>query len=230
MMVFHTLIEKTMAVFAGLSCQQLELPNQFAKIERHEQDGVLAIENHFFKIGDVGQLRIAHTHAPKINIIAVFFFPEYAYQLPVYSMEFVLLGQKPIIALMDTACLIQPMMISTVVNDLMDAAHTDYPEFSQGEALPQWFDECRSGHEFFIRPREISEFSALGEIHLSLIGQLTKLFQNADGLDKKTAALHKTHLENYKHHHKINSPGTRLMNRSFGEEWTNEYLTAYLFS
>jgi Ferredoxin-dependent bilin reductase len=228
-MVFQTLIEKTVAVFDGLTCQQLELPEQFSKIERHEQDGVLTIENHFFQIGDVGQLRIAHTHAPKINIMAVFFFPEYTYQLPVYSMEFVLLGQKPIIALIDTVCLIQPMTISTVVKAFMDLAHTNYLEFSQGEALPQWFDECRSGQEFFIRPREISEFSALGEIHLTLVGHLSKLFQNAEIFDKKTAALHKTHLKNYKHHHKINSPGTRLMNRSFGEEWTNEYVTAYLF-
>jgi Ferredoxin-dependent bilin reductase len=229
-MVFQKLIENTVAVFSAFPYQQLKLPEQFAKIERHEQDGVLSIENHFFQIADFGQLRIAHTHAPKINIIAVFFFPECDYQLPVYSMEFVMLGQKPIIALMDAVCLIQAMSILTIVKDFMASAHLTYPEFSEGEALPQWFDDCRSGQEFFIRPRELSEFATLEKIHLAIAENLTKLFQGAKVFDKANAALHKSHLESYKHHHKINSPGIRLMNRSFGEAWTNEYLTAYLFA
>jgi Ferredoxin-dependent bilin reductase len=228
-MTFQYLIEKTGAKFAAFSCQPIELPPQFSKIERLEQDGILTLENHFFRIADIGQLRIAHTHAPKINIIAIFFFPEYAYQLPVYSMEFVMLGQKPIIALMDTVCLMQQSAISTLVKDFMDSAHSAYPEFSQEEMPPQWFEECRSGHEFFNRPRDMSEFATLGEIHLSLVENVAKLFQKVEVFNQKCAALHKTNLENYKKHHKINSPGIRLMNRSFGEDWTNEYLTSYLF-
>jgi hypothetical protein len=183
-MVFQALIENTVAVFSAFPCQPLELPEQFAKIERHEQDGVLTIENHFFQIGKYGQLRIAHTHAPKINIIAVFFFPECDYQLPVYSMEFVMLGQKPIIALMDAVCLIQSMSITTIVKDFMALAHLAYPEFSEGEALPPWFDECRSGQEFFIRPRELSEFATLEKIHLAIAENLTKLFQGAKAIWK----------------------------------------------
>lgn len=228
-MVFKALIEKTVAAFAEFPCLQIGLPEQFAKIERLEQDGVLTIENHFFQVANFGQLRITHTHAPKINIIAVFFFPEYCCQLPVYSMEFVMLGQKPIIALMDAVCLIQSMPISATVKDVMASAHLHHPEFSEGEALPQWFDECRSGQEFFIRPRELDEFSTLAEMHMSIIENLTELFQGTKMFDKDNAELHKTHLESYKHHHKINSPGIRLMNRSFGEAWTNEYLSAYLF-
>lgn len=227
-MEFQYIIGKTEAIFAEFSCNPLVLPEQFSKIERPEQDGVLTIENHFFQVGHCGQLRIAHTFAPKINIVAVFFFPEYNQQLPVYSMEFVMLGQKPIIALMDAACLI-PMPISTIVKDFMDSAHLAYPEFSQGEELPRWFDDCRSGQDFFIRPYDKSEFLTLAEIHLSLITNLVELFEDAERLNKEQADLHQKNLENYKHHHKINSPGIRLMNRSFGEQWTEKYLSCYLF-
>ena len=229
-MVFQCLIEKTAAVFGEFSCQPIDLPHQFSKIERNEQDGVLAIENYFFQIADMGQLRIAHTYAAKINVIAIFFFPECGFKLPVYSMEFVILGQKPIVALMDAVCLSEPMPISGVVKAILASAHLSYPKFSQVEELPQWFQECRSGQEFFHRPQDISEFLALGEVHLSLIENLVTLFHEAEVFDKDQAALHKARLEQYKKHHEINSPGTRLMNRSFGEQWTNEYLANYLFS
>ncbi|WP_394752550.1 hypothetical protein [Crenothrix sp.] len=229
-MAFHYLIEKTASIFAACPYQKIALPDQFSKIEHTEQEGVLTLENHFFQISDWGQLRIAHTHAPKINIIAVFFFPEYTYQLPVYSMEFVMLGQKPIIALMDTACLIEQMSVTRLVKKIMDSAHAAYPEFSQQETMPLWFEECRSGDEFFIRPNDINAFATLGETHLSLIESLTNLFKSAEIFDKKQAQVHKTYLENYKIHHKVNSPGIRLMNRSFGEQWTNTYLTDYLFA
>lgn len=229
-MAFQHLIEKTAAIFAACPCQKIDLPSQFSKIEHTEQEGVLTLENHFFQIADFGQLRIAHTHAPKINIIAIFFFPECGYQLPVYSMEFVMLGQKPIIALMDTACLIDNMSIAQPVQKFMTSAHADYPGFSLDEPMPLWFDECRSGDEFFIRPNDINAFATLGETHLSLIENLTNLFKSAEMFDKKQAQLHNANLKNYKIHHKVNSPGIRLMNRSFGEEWTNTYLGDYLFA
>lgn len=229
-MLFQNLIEKTATVFGEFSCRPIELPHQFSKIERNEQDGALAIENYFFQIADMGQLRIAHTYAPKINVIAVFFFPEWLFKLPVYSMEFVILGQKPIVALMDTVCLLESMPNSGVVKDILASAHLKYPEFSQVEELPQWFQECRSGHEFFYRPHDINEFLALGEVHLSLIKSLVTLFNEAEVFDKDQAELHKARLEQYKKHHEINSPGIRLMNRSFGEKWTNRYLANHLFS
>ena len=227
--MFGSLTEKTAAVFEAFPCQPVNLPCRFSKIERTEQDGILTLENHFFQIAGYGQLRIAHTHAPKINIIAVFFFPEYCCQLPVYSMEFVMLGQKPIIALMDTVCLVEPMPISKATKSFMAKAHADYSEFNKLEELPQWFKECRSGDEFFYRPLDAKEFLRLGEIHLSLIKNLTKLFQAVKPFDEVHGNSHKVLLESYKKHHKINSPGIRLMNRSFGEDWTHEYLSAYLF-
>jgi Ferredoxin-dependent bilin reductase len=228
-MTFQYLIDRTTAVFATLDCQPISMPGKFAKAERLEQEGALTIANHFFQVAQFGQLRIAHTYAPKINILAVFFFPGHRYQLPVYSMEFVVLGQMPIIALMDMKCLLQPMSISNHVVDLMASAHSGLLEYGQAMRLPPWFDECRSGHEIYCKPREIAEYAALGEIHLKLVDGLATLFQQAGLYDEEHAALHKAQLESYKKHHSINSPGTRLMNRSFGADWTSQYLADYLF-
>jgi Ferredoxin-dependent bilin reductase len=229
-MYFQWLIEETEAVFKRFLCSKIILPGRFSSIQHDEHDGVLTLENHFYQINDVGQLRIAHTYAPKINIVAIFFFPEPGFQLPVYSMEFVMLGEKPIVALMDMACLVSSTPISDVVKGFMASVHSQYPEFSRTEILPEWFEQCRSGDEFFFRPNQAEDFKTLSKIHLLLLQNLTQLFQNAEKYDEDKSLLHKANLDTYKIHHKINSPGLRLMNRSFSSEWTQEYLTNHLFA
>ncbi len=175
-------------------------------------------------------MRIAHTYAPKINIIALFFFPEPSYQLPVYSMEFVMLGEKPIVALMDMICLLQPTSVSQAVKNVMMTAHSQHLVSNHCGTLPQWFDECRSGFEFFSRPDHASDFDKLSEINVFLLEKLTQLLQAAELYDDHNSLFHKTNLDAYKTHHKANSPGLRLMNRSFGTDWTHHYLTNYLFA
>ncbi|MBK8814915.1 MAG: hypothetical protein IPN42_05120 [Methylococcaceae bacterium] len=229
-MYFHALIEETEAVFSRFSClNKIELPNRFAKIEHTEYDGVLTLENHFYRLNDLGHIRLAHTYAPKINIIATFFFPDPDLQLPVYSMEFVMLGEKPIIALMDMACLLKPMSESKTVEDFMISAHAAYPEYSRNQPLPEWFDQCRSGVEFFFRPTLPEAFKGLSQLNLRLLQNLTELILTPDSYGNEDAVLHQNNIQAYKMHHRINSPGLRLMNRSFGPEWTQEYLGSYLF-
>jgi phycocyanobilin:ferredoxin oxidoreductase len=228
-MHFQWLIEETEAVFKQCLCNKINLPGRFSSIQHDEHDGVLTLENHFYQINEVGQLRTAHTYAPKINIIAIFFFPEPNFQLPVYSMEFVILGEKPIVALMDMVCLVRSTPISDDVKRFMTSVHSQYPEFSQTEILPEWFEQCRSGFEFFFRPNQAEDFKTLSKIHLLLLKNLTQLLEKSEKYDEDKSLLHKANLDAYKLHHKINSPGLRLMNRSFGSEWTQEYLTSHLF-
>lgn len=229
-MYFQTLIDETEAVFNAFSdFKKIELPERFAKNQHVELDGMLVLENRFYRLADTGEVRIAHTFAPKINILAVFYFPDPGLRLPVYSMEFVLLGTKPIIALMDMACLMKSMPATQTVKDIMRLTHDEYPGFATNQSLPEWFDQCRSGSEFFFRPHVSEEFHRLGRIHIGLITQLTQLISVADRYELKDALLHKTELDGYKRHHQINSPGLRLMNRSFGVDWTQTYLADYLF-
>ncbi len=229
-MYFHGLIEETEAVFSRFSrFDKVVLPSRFAKIEHVEYDGVLTLENHFYRLNDRGHIRLAHTYAPKINIIATFFFPDPDLQLPVYSMEFVMLGEKPIVALMDMACLLKPMSVSKTIEDFMSSAHATFPEYSRNQPVPEWFDQCRSGVEFFFRPTVPEAFKNLSRINLSLLQNLTELCLTPDSFGKDDAIRHQANIEAYKMHHRLNSPGLRLMNRSFGQEWTQEYLASYLF-
>ncbi len=229
-MHFQTLIEETEAAFNGFSgFKKIELPERFAKNEHAELDGMLVLENRFYRFGEYGEVRIAHTFAPKINILAVFYFPDPGLQLPVYSMEFVMLGEKPIIALMDMVCLLKSMPVTNVVEELMRSSHAKHPEFATNQPVPEWFAQCRSGSEFFFRPHDRDDFNRLAQIHLGLLKQLTQLIRLADRYRQDDARRHKAELDGYKCHHQANSPGLRLMNRSFGAEWTQTYLAEYLF-
>lgn len=229
-MFFETLIADTVRIFSALDCKSIALPGQFAKAVSAGHEVELTLANFFYNVADVGELRIAHTCAPKISIIAVFFFPYASYQLPVYSMEFVLLGQKPIVALMDMLCLIQPMATSTQVKGFMVAAHKVYPAANQTDDIPPWFAECRSGDEFFYKPAHKDDFLQLATLHLQLVENVVTLVNNAEMFGQEKSEEHQLLLDAYKRHHAINSPGIRLMNQSFGAVWTEAYLSNYLFA
>jgi hypothetical protein len=223
-MRFQTLIQDTLAELAFLPCQAILLPEPFARITRNEVEGVLVMETQFISVDDLGELRIVHIYAPKINVLTLFFFPHPAWQLPVYCLELVVFGSQPIVGLLDTVCLL-PMACTGNVRQFMMDAHTAHPHLQQANDTPNWFRECRSGQDFFLRPQTDEELSCLAEIHLALLASpLKTLFLNAKTFNAADTVEHQRHLQAYKHHHQLNAPGLRLMNRSFGDVWTTDYM------
>ena len=223
-MNFAKLIQDTLATLAPLGCSTAPLPDGLAHISRNEVDGVLTMATQFVGVADFGQLRVVHIHAPKINVVTLFFFPHSHWQLPVYCLELVIFGVQPIIGLLDSVCLLD-MACAPQVADFMTAAHQAYPHLQQSNDMPEWFQECRSGQDFFLRPQHTDELTQLGELHLGLLQNALKpLLANAQAFDTNGADRHQQQLQQYKHHHRINAPGLRLMNRSFGEAWTDHYM------
>jgi hypothetical protein len=43
-------------------------------------------------------------------------------------------------------------------------------------------------------------------------------------------AAHQQEITVYKHQHRDNTPGLPFMQHHFGQEWTHDYLTDYLFN
>ncbi len=222
-MRFHTLIQDTLAAFASLNCQAIPLPETFARIDRKEVDGELVMETQFVAVADYGELRIVHIHSPKINVLTLFFFPHCRWQLPVYCMELVVFSAQPIVAMLDSLCLM-PMACNNAVHQFMTAAHDAYPQLLQAGDTPDWFEQCRSGQDFFIRPQNNDEMDTLSAVHSALLPSLKTLLQQAHPFAASDAENHQRCLQDYKQHHRIHAPGLRLMNRSFGEQWTTDYL------
>jgi hypothetical protein len=223
-MYFAKLIQDTLATLAPLGCSTVPLPDGLAQISRDEVDGVLTMATQFIAVADRGQLRIVHIHAPKINIVTLFFFPHSHWQLPVYCLELVMFGTQPIIGLLDSICLLD-MACAPQVGHFMKAAHQAYPHLQQSPDTPEWFQACRSGQDFFLRPQHMDDLAQLGELHLGLLQNAIKpLLATPQAFDNDGASRHQQQLQHFKHHHRINAPGLRLMNRSFGEAWTHHYM------
>lgn len=225
-MRFEALIAKTLAMFAELSCEPLRLPENMAHIERKEVDGVLVMSTQFFAVGDKGELRLVHICAPKINVVTLFFFPKAHWQLPVYCMELVIFNEQPIVALLDSVCLV-PMICTERVRQWLSGAHQANPHLQQAIDTPEWFAQCRSQQDFFLRPDSHAEMDALIAVHLQLLEPFKQLLQQAQRFSEHNALAHHDCLLDYKNHHRIHAPGWRLIKRSFGEQWANSYMSYF---
>jgi hypothetical protein len=225
-MRFETLITNTLAEFAPLGCQPIAIPDNFARIERAEIDGVLIMQTEFMAVEGKGELRFVHIYSPKINVLTFFFFPAARWQLPVYCMELVIFNVQPIVAMLDCLCL-KPMPIAQTIKQLLSDAHQNQPLLAQASDIPDWFAQCRSGDDFFIRPQDEAELNALSALHLELLKPITHLIQHATEFEHNEEAVHQQKLLEYKQHHREHAPGLRLMNRSFGEQWTSDYMNYF---
>jgi len=225
-MFFNSVIQDTLLALASLGCQAQPLPDTFARVERKEVDGVLVMETHFMTVADKGELRWVHIYSPKINVLTLFFFPYYRWQLPVYCMELVVFSAQPIVAMLDIVCL-TAMSCSNTVEQFMTAAHQARPELQQATDTPDWFERCRSGQDFFIRPQNDNDMKTLSAIHLALLSPIKALVEQANLFTDQNALTHQHCLQSYKNHHRLHAPGLRLMNRSFGEQWTDDYMNHF---
>lgn len=161
----------------------------------------------------------------KVHILNVFLWPLPSQDAPVYAMEFVAFGPRPIVAVIDAVGLSGSRAVDEAAA-LMQKAHARFP-FPAGDDMPDWFLECRSGHEYFVRPQGVVEFEPLGEAHL---GAFTDALEALGTRAAADPSAHAEALSSYQHHHAENSPGRRWLQASFGESWALHYLHEIVFA
>jgi hypothetical protein len=203
-----------------------DLPAEIRHIEREKNGDVLHLKMRRLLLGACGDVRIVEILSAKVEIVNLFFFPNPAYALPVYALEFVVISQRPVVGVIDMPCLEQHPQLSASINTLMQQAHAACP-VPQATDPPDWYSACRSPFDFFTRPRTIQELHCVHTIHTQLWTHLcTMLHTPHHALD---AVAHQHALNAYKHHHRDNSPGIPLLKHSFGTAWTRRFLEEYLF-
>lgn len=214
-----------------------DLKKQILPIDYSEKkaSGQVNLQTSFYQLGLWGEMRAVLIQAPKINIINIFFFPHPHWDLPVYAMEFVVLGHKPIVAVIDAFSLFpQAVSVSAIsINNILKQAHKDFQHLKQASDLPSWYQECRSGQDFFVRPQNEHELLQLTHAHLQIWKALMNLLPQAQDSKLQQASINAKHanaLKLYKHHHRDNTPGLKLLQQKFGQQWTQEFLRDYLFA
>lgn len=176
------------------------------------------------ELPDRGEARLVSIEGKKVHILNAFLWPRPEVQAPVYAMEFVAFGPKPIVAVIDAVGLAGDASVQ-LARELLAEAHARFP-FTAGDDLPAWFQSCRSGHEFFVRPQRVEDFAALGEAHLFAWARALDALRIAPLIRDST---HEIQLKSYKSHHANSSPGLKWLQVSFGEAWTDTYLHRIVF-
>jgi hypothetical protein len=112
----------------------------------------------------------------------------------------------------------------------LQQTHQSYSQLENAGDPPDWYSACRSGDDFFIRPKDLPELETAMEACLHVWVQMIAIIQQPTILASSDTELHGRLIQEYKRHHRENSPGLPLLIRSFGPTWTHEYLSQYFFA
>lgn len=230
MQTVKELAEKTFSTLQLLQAERLDLPEEMRKRCRKENQGELCLENHFFRLQGKGELRSAVIVSEKIEIATFMFFPQPECAAPLYACEFVILAQRPIIAVIDAKCLLKLHPQKDRIRELLQNGAKNLDDCNDPETMPPWYLEARSGNDIFRRAPTPEQMARLLDIHLQLWEQFVPLLGECGSHDAEQTSEHQKALRHYKHQHRINSPAAPLLERSFGSEWTEKYLSDYLFA
>lgn len=228
-MNYLDLISQTIALLAPLTPQWQDLPPDIAHVSRAEQQGELSLTNQFLTVPGIGELRSVSVISAKVAIVNIFFFPEADQQLPVYAVEFVSLSARPIVAVIDARCLLTADCEKQVTL-LLQQARSGLYYLSPETEMPEWYLAARSGDDIFVRTPTVAQMTDLMALHLQIWQALMPVLSNPQRYTPEKSRLHAQKLQDYKDQHRLNSPGIPLLNRSFGQQWTQHYLKNYLFA
>lgn len=199
------------------------LPEQLSRVRREK----IILEGRAWQVGDYGELRNVLIQSPKIEIINLFFFPTPSYSVPIYALDFVVLAGRPLVGMIDLVGLNDAVAEAQAKRWLREA-HRRFP-LPQAADLPAWYQACRSGEDFFIRPDSLTQLQQLRTVHEHLWKNLTALLLGQVA-DSNAVAAREQALQAYKQHHHMNVPGLPLLNKTFGETWTQRFLSEFLFA
>jgi len=207
----------------------LELPPDYASAQARK----ISFSADFYA-AEFGECRSVYIASDKIEIFNLFFFPKESIFLPVYAMEFVRMGEKMIVAVIDVAGNPDSPNSRQLAKDIIWPYREANAHLPQGDDPPTWYQECRSGCDFFVRPNGREQMQELIVLHYQIFGEYLATVRTAADSANGRADLypseHDTWQQAYKTHHADNSPGLPFLNRTFGEDWTQCMLRQHLFA
>lgn len=174
------------------------------------------------------ELRIVLIESAKIQVLSCFIYPQDNIAQPLYAMELVQLGAKPIVAVLDAVAPPGDLSLS-FAKSMMARAHHSVADLQNATDPPPWFQDCRSGYDFFVRPNSSEDLRRMGLLHLSLVSDYLLALTISATRDQSAAVTFAEFSRHYKDHHAANSPGLPLMEKSFGSAWTEHFMQQFFF-
>ena len=230
-MQFGGLIEKSVEQLPQSSCFPCGPSPEFARVERPQKRGKTVFSAGFWRLEERGELRTVFIVSSAVEIVNLFFFPEANRACPVYAMEFVRLGKKGVVGVIDCKAAPEDENAVRSAKVILSEGHRRFPQLENGNNPPAWYQEARSGNDFFIRPESLEVFDDLISAHHFCWEQYVNIaaLVPADRTEEYCAK-RDSFVRGYKDHHRDNSPGIPFLNRVFGEDWTRDFLWSELFA
>ena len=163
-----------------------------------------------------------------IEIINFFCYPKPHILKPIFVVEFVRFQSKGIVALIDMCPVIEEVLKNACTKNILQNIRKQNAQLSYCIDYPEWYEECRSGNDLYIRPQSSEEFFIFNKIVIQAwqgYHQLPSTAVRSTMLMEK----HRNAIRHYKEHHNINSPGRKMLDKAFTESWTDKFLNQFQF-
>ncbi|ABG53163.1 ferredoxin-dependent bilin reductase [Trichodesmium erythraeum IMS101] len=210
-----------------LNLEPYYLPADLGYVEGRLEGEKLIIQNKCYQTAQFRKLHLElATIGPKLDILHCVMFPRISYPLPIFGTDLVGARGQISAAVVDISPQSQDRKLPEVYNYQLQAL--PIKEFAHPRQLPQW-GEIFSEFCLFIRPTGLEEeqkFISIVESYLEIHCQQA-IAQKPVSPEQQLEILKAQH--HYCTQQRQNDKTRRVLEKAFGPEWTDYYLTTVLF-
>jgi phycocyanobilin:ferredoxin oxidoreductase len=213
---------------AHLDLSPYEIPADLGYIEHHLEGEKLVIENHCYQTPQFRKLHLELAQVGNgLDILHCVMFPNTDYPLPMFGTDIVGAKGQVSAAIVDLSSIQADLNLPTHY----DLALSQLPTipFTQPRELPVWGD-IFSPYCTFIRPvNEVEEDAFLQRVEsiLTIHCNIAKQMQPVISRNEREAIL--AGQDYYCRRQRENDKTRRILEKSFGSEWTERYMSTMLF-
>lgn len=206
-----------------LDLVELEIPEDFRKIEFKTDDENVEIENYMW---ESEKFRKIHLEVAKmksgLNILHTNMYPRYEYNIPIFGADIVASSKSVGASIVDISSIEKDKSLPKEY-EILDIIDTN---FEEDKKMPEWGDVF-SKYCVFVKPKEYEyqKFVNIAFTYLNYhcaISNLTK--PNFDYIQKN----YEGHLH-YCEKQRKNDKTRRVLKSIFGEEFADKYISEMLF-
>lgn len=208
-------------------CKPLALPRGMERVKGTIDDGPVQIRNCCFSARGFRKMHLELASiGPGLNILHAVMFPDPCWDLPLFGCDLVTARGQVTAAVVDLSPVAEAL--SSSLDRQLQALPR--PEFSEPRQLPPWGD-IFSAAVCFIRPRSLEEEQKFQQVAVSylrvLVAEIGRI--SPDPLDHPATVKRRAAQIHYCSQQQCNDKTRRVLAKSFGETWADDYIRHVLF-
>ncbi len=219
-------IERTWETHLNLS--PYRIPEDLGYIENHLEGETLTIENHCYQTPQFRKLHLELAQVGNgLDILHCVMFPHPDYPLPLFGCDIVGARGQISAAIVDLSPIRADRSLSATYH--LELSKLPAVEFSHPRDLPEWGD-IFSQYCTFVRPEGDGENQAFLELVANILKIHCKISaQTQPVTSHNEQMLIRAGQQNYCDRQRENDKTRRVLEKSFGAEWTERYMSTMLF-